>query len=67
MPCSPFIISEMLHEIHTMEKCDFLKPIIHSQIFDLCVIYEDNFIAPAKNTDARFSICPSIRPSVGLQ
>ena len=23
---------EMLLEIHTMEKCDFLKPIIHSQI-----------------------------------
>ena len=32
MPCSPQIISEMLPEIHTMEKCDFLKPRIHSQI-----------------------------------
>ena len=25
-------VSEMLPEIHTLEKCDFLKPIIHSQI-----------------------------------
>ena len=28
MPCSPRIIGEMLLEIHTMEKCDFLKPIL---------------------------------------
>ena len=33
MPCSSQIISEMLAGIHTMEKCDFLKPIIHSQIY----------------------------------
>ena len=26
------VISEVLPEIHTMEKCDFLKFIIHSQI-----------------------------------
>ena len=32
MPCPSKIISEMLPEIHTMEKCYFLKPIIHSQI-----------------------------------
>ena len=27
MPCSSQIISKMLPEIHTMGKCDFLKPI----------------------------------------
>ena len=32
MPCSYQIISEILPEIHTMEKVDFLKPISHSQI-----------------------------------
>ena len=32
MPCSSQMISEMLPEIHTVEKCDFLKPIIHFQI-----------------------------------
>ena len=26
MPCFPRIISEMLPEIHTLKKCDFLKP-----------------------------------------
>ena len=30
MPCSSQIVREMLPEIHTMEKCDFLKPIINS-------------------------------------
>ena len=29
---APQIVSEMLPEIHTVEKFDFLKPIIHSQI-----------------------------------
>ena len=28
----PSIISEMLPVIHTVEKCEFLKSIIHSQI-----------------------------------
>ena len=32
MPCSSQILSEMLPEIHRMEKCDFRKPIILSQI-----------------------------------
>ena len=32
MLCSFQIIIEMLPEIHTMEKCDFLKSVIHSQI-----------------------------------
>ena len=32
MPCSSRIISEMLPENHTIEKRDFLKPIIHSLI-----------------------------------
>ena len=32
MPCSSQIISEMLPEIHTMEKFDFLKSITYSQI-----------------------------------
>ena len=31
-PCSNRIISEMLPDIHTMEKFDFLKSMIHSQI-----------------------------------
>ena len=31
MSCSSQIISEILPEIHTMDKCDFHKPIIHSQ------------------------------------
>ena len=30
MPCSSRIISELLPEIHTMEKCDFFKSVIHS-------------------------------------
>ena len=29
MPFSPLIISELLHDIHTMEKCDFLKLVIY--------------------------------------
>ena len=32
MPCSSQIISDMLPEIHTMEKCDLLKPTTYSQI-----------------------------------
>ena len=32
MPCSPQIISEMIPEIHTVQKFDFLKTLIHSQI-----------------------------------
>ena len=28
LPCSSQIINEMLHEIHTMQKSDFLKLII---------------------------------------
>ena len=32
IPCSFRIISEMLPEIHTLEKCDFLISIIHCQI-----------------------------------
>ena len=28
------IISEMLPEVHTMEKCDFLKSITHSRIIN---------------------------------
>ena len=39
MPCSSRIISEMLPEIHIVEKCDFLKPIIHSQIIYFSVTY----------------------------
>ena len=32
MLCSPRIVSEKLREIHTIEKFDFHKSIIHSQI-----------------------------------
>ena len=38
MPCSFRIISEMLLEIHTIEKCDVLKSIIRSQIQSTLVI-----------------------------
>ena len=34
MPCSSQIINEMLPEIHTMENIDFLKSLVHSQIFN---------------------------------
>ena len=45
MQCMPFssqIISEMLPEIRTMEKCDVHKSIIHSQnnnSFIYCLLY----------------------------
>ena len=32
MPCSSQIISEMVPEMHTVEKFDFLKPVNHSQM-----------------------------------
>ena len=32
LPCSSQIISEMLPEIHTVQKCYCLIPTIHSQI-----------------------------------
>ena len=32
MPCSSRIISDVLLEIHIMEKFDFFNPVIHSQI-----------------------------------
>ena len=38
MPCSPQIISEMLPEIHTVEKFDFLRSIIYSQIISFCLM-----------------------------
>ena len=38
MPCSSRIMSKMLPEIHTMEKSDFLKLIIQSQITEFSVI-----------------------------
>ena len=42
MPCSSqIILCEMLPEIHTMEKCYFLKSIIHSQ--------KNNFLFTASN------------------
>ena len=37
VPCFSRIISEMLLEIHTMEKFDFPNSIIHSQIFEFSV------------------------------
>ena len=44
MLCSSQIISEMLPEIHTVEKCYFLKPIIHSQNnVILCFIWSSLF------------------------
>ena len=37
MPCSCRIISETLSEIHTLQKFDFLKLIIYSQIVSFSV------------------------------
>ena len=34
MPCSSRITSKMLPEIHTMEKCDFLKYVINLKYFN---------------------------------
>ena len=34
---------EMLPETHTMEKCDFLKPIIHSKIFNSQFLMIESF------------------------
>ena len=39
MPCSSWIISEMLPEIHTVEISDFLQSIIQSQIILFLVIH----------------------------
>ena len=36
MPCSSGIISEMRHEIYTMENCDFLKSMSVLNILILC-------------------------------
>ena len=38
MTCPPRIISGMLPEIHTMDKCVFLKSMIHSQIILFSII-----------------------------
>ena len=38
MSCSSRIISEMQPEIHTIEKFDFLKSIIHSQMIQFSVL-----------------------------
>ena len=40
MPCSSLIVSEMLPEILTSKTCNFLKPIIYSQIIYLIVVSE---------------------------
>ena len=40
MPCSSQIISEMLPIIHTMEKFDFLKSTMHSQIIHFSVFHK---------------------------
>ena len=37
MPCSSRVISEVLPEFLTLEKRDFLKPIIHSQVIQFSV------------------------------
>ena len=35
---APQIVSEMLPEVHIMEKCYFLNPRIHPQIMEFSVI-----------------------------
>ena len=37
MPCSSQTISEILPEIHTIEKFDFLKSIVRSQVIKFSV------------------------------
>ena len=39
MPCSSRTINEMLPEINTVEKCDFLKPITHSKKYDSLLVF----------------------------
>ena len=41
--CCPPIISKMLPKSHNLEKCDVLKPIIHTQMFVLEVLRLQNF------------------------
>ena len=45
MPSYSQTITEMLSEILTMQKCYFLKPIIHSQIISFSVISGENSAA----------------------
>ena len=59
MPCFFQIVSEMLPEIYTVEKCDFLKPIIHSQ---QCVI---NVLTPTGARDALTEILSFRRGLIG--
>ena len=44
--------SEMLPEIHTMEKCDYLKSIIHSQILKFSVRIDSSGIVSIHQTKA---------------
>ena len=39
MPCCLRITNEMFPETYTMDKVDFLKPVIHSQIIEFSAIY----------------------------
>ena len=38
MPCSSQVISEVMPEIHTMEKFGFLKSVIYSKIISIPVL-----------------------------
>ena len=44
MICSSRIISKMQPEIHTMEKFDFLKSIVHSQIIFNSQLFMNRFL-----------------------
>ena len=44
MPCSSRLVREMLSEIHTLQKFDFLKPIIHSQTISCSVSTDLKFL-----------------------
>ena len=46
---SPRIISEMVSESLTMEKCDFLKPIVYSQTIEFSVESRSSELSCSKN------------------
>ena len=57
MPCLSQLISKMLPEIHTLEKCDFLKLIVHSQIIYLSVLFFQPVSRADREVIARLRNC----------
>ena len=52
----PSNISEMLSESHTIKKCDFLKPILHSPIIQMFLSYSTSLLAGKKNDATSFEL-----------